>query len=237
MSDAYYLHLTDRLREQLEDPDAFEEGRLPSERVLAERFDTTRVTLRQALGQLEGEGRIHRSNRRGWFVSPPRLDYDPTRDSGFNDYVTAQGRRPRTEVLLTDVQAYPPAAQALGLTAQTPLYHIRRRRFVDERAVLSESMWVVPERAPGLLEEGQFGVSLWAELRGRYGLTLAHRELRFYSESLGEQAARELGVAMGSPGLTVRRATFDEQHRPIGYDEERWLHNALCITVTLKNKP
>ena len=234
MSDAYYLHLTDRLRDLIQDPEAFEDDRLPSERVLAERFHTTRVTLRQALAQLEGEGRIHRSNRRGWFVSPPRLDYDPTRDAGFNDYVKAQGRRPRTEVLLTDTRPHPPAAEALGLSLDRPFHHIRRRRFVDDRAVLCESLWVVPERAPQLLE-GDFTGSLWGQLRERWGLTLAHRSLRLYSEAIHAREAEALGVAAGTAGLSVRRTIFDEQRRPVEYDEEHWLHNALCIAVELEN--
>ncbi|MDT8878629.1 UTRA domain-containing protein [Halomonas saccharevitans] len=234
MSDAYYLHLTDRLRDLLETPEAFGDDRLPSERMLAERFRTTRVTLRQALAQLEGEGRIHRSNRRGWFVSPPPLDYDPTRDAGFNDYVQAQGRRPRTEVLLTDIRPHRPAAEALGLPIDHPFHHIRRRRFVDDRAVLSESLWVVPERAPRLLE-GDFTASLWGQLRDRWGVTLAHRSLRLYSEALRAQEAEELGVAAGTAGLSLRRAIFDAHHRPVEYDEEHWLHNALCITVDLEN--
>ncbi|QFT84592.1 Putative transcriptional regulator of 2-aminoethylphosphonate degradation operons [Halomonas sp. THAF12] len=234
MSDAYYLHLTDRLRDLIQDPEAFEDDRLPSERVLAERFHTTRVTLRQALAQLEGEGRIHRSNRRGWFVSPPRLDYDPTRDAGFNDYVKAQGRRPRTEVLLTDTRPHPPAAEALGLPLDRSFHHIRRRRFVDDRAVLCESLWVVPERAPQLLE-GDFTGSLWGQLRERWGLTLAHRSLRLYSEAIHAREAEALGVAAGTAGLSVRRTIFDEQRRPVEYDEEHWLHNALCIAVELEN--
>ncbi|MDC8802041.1 UTRA domain-containing protein [Halomonas pacifica] len=236
MSDAYYLRLTDRLRELLSDPHACEEGRLPAERTLAERFRTTRVTLRQALAQLEGEGRIHRSNRRGWFVSPARLDYDPTRDAGFNDYVRAQGRRPRTEVLLTETRPYPTAAEALGLPADQPFCHIRRRRFVDDRAVLAESLWVVPERAPGLLEGDYASHSLWGQLRSRWGLSLTHRSLRLYSEALPEREAAELGVAAGTAGLSVRRTIFDERRRPVEYDEEHWLHDALCITVELDGK-
>ncbi len=54
-------------------------------------------TLRQALQQLEAEGLVYRENRRGWFVSPRRTRYDPTRISGFMDHVSAQGRTPRTE--------------------------------------------------------------------------------------------------------------------------------------------
>ena len=160
MSDAYYLQLTEQLRALIDQNASQWEGKLPAERSLAERFATTRVTLRQALSQLEGEGLIHRSNRRGWFISPARLVYDPTRDAGFNDYVRAQGRQPRTAVLKLENRLHPPAARALGLPDDQPFHHIRRRRYVDDRAVLVESLWVVPERAPELLDI-YAGQSLW----------------------------------------------------------------------------
>ncbi|WP_273890684.1 GntR family transcriptional regulator, partial [Serratia marcescens] len=51
-------------------------GKLPSERALSEQFATTRITLQEALGQLEAQGVIYRQVRRGWFISPPRLIYN-----------------------------------------------------------------------------------------------------------------------------------------------------------------
>ncbi|WP_225321226.1 GntR family transcriptional regulator, partial [Pseudomonas aeruginosa] len=42
----------------------------PAERKLSELFATTRITLREALIQLESQGLIYREERRGWFVSP-----------------------------------------------------------------------------------------------------------------------------------------------------------------------
>ncbi|WP_142846479.1 UTRA domain-containing protein [Telmatospirillum sp. J64-1] len=232
MSDAYYLQLTEHLRELIRDPERLTDGRLPPERLLAERFRTTRMTLRQALAQLEGEGRIHRSNRRGWFVSPERLLYDPTRDAGFNDYVRAQERVPRTEVLAVETRPHPPAAQALGLPASHAFYHIRRRRFVDDRAVLAESLWVVPERAPGLLEH-RFDHSLWGLLRKHWQIELAHRSIRMMSEALSRQDAKDLGVTPGTAGLGINRAIFDGERRPVEYDEEHWLHDAICVTVDI----
>ena len=73
-------------------------------RDMIERFGCTRVTLRQALQQLEAEGLVYRENRRGWFVSPQRIRYDPTRISGFMDFVSAQGRTPRTECLHAELR-------------------------------------------------------------------------------------------------------------------------------------
>ncbi|WP_156504394.1 GntR family transcriptional regulator, partial [Oleiphilus sp. HI0066] len=54
------------------------EMKLPSERYLSEQHSTTRVTIREALKLLETEGLIYRENRRGWFISPPKLRYDPS---------------------------------------------------------------------------------------------------------------------------------------------------------------
>ena len=235
MPDAYYLQLTEQLRHLIHQHAAQWQGKLPAERGLAERFSTTRVTLRQALAQLEGEGLIHRSNRRGWFISPARLMYDPTRDAGFNDYVRAQGRQPRTAVLALERRTHPPAARALSLPDDQPFHHIRRRRYVDDRAVLVESLWVVPERAPELLEI-YTGQSLWGLLRERWGHYLANRSIRMVSEALSAHDAEELQVSPGTAGLNINRAILDAQQRPIEYDEEHWLHDSLCICVELSGQ-
>lgn len=235
MSDAYYLKLTEQLRTLIGQNSVQWEGRLPAERSLAEHFATTRVTLRQALSQLEGEGLVHRSNRRGWFISPARLVYDPTRDAGFNDYVRAQERLPRTAVLKLESRLHPPAARALGLPDDQPFQHIRRRRYVDDRAVLVESLWVVPERAPELLDI-YAGQSLWGLLRERWGHNLANRSIRMVSEALSPIDAEELFVAPGTAGLSICRAILDGLQRPIEYDEEHWLHDSLCISVELSGQ-
>ena len=74
-------------------------GKLPAERKLSELFATTRITLREALIQLESQGLIYREERRGWFVSPERLAYNPLVRSHFHAMVSEQGRVPATEVL------------------------------------------------------------------------------------------------------------------------------------------
>jgi DNA-binding GntR family transcriptional regulator len=73
-------------------------------------------TLRQALQQLEAEGLVYRENRRGWFVSPRRTRYDPTRISAFMDHVSTQGRSPRTECLQAQLR---PAGDALSNVMET----------------------------------------------------------------------------------------------------------------------
>ena len=77
------------LQEQIEHGLLPPGSKLPAERKLSEVFDTTRITLREALVQLEAQGLIYREERRGWFISPPRLAYDLIRRSRFHAMVTA----------------------------------------------------------------------------------------------------------------------------------------------------
>lgn len=74
-------------------------GKLPSERALSEQFATTRITLQEALGQLEAQGVIYRQVRRGWFISPPRLIYNPLQRSHFHAMAQQQGRAAYTEAI------------------------------------------------------------------------------------------------------------------------------------------
>ncbi|MBH9055052.1 GntR family transcriptional regulator, partial [Pseudomonas aeruginosa] len=96
-----YLRIRDQLAADI--AQGVLQVKLPSERELAERFLCTRITLREALQQLETEGLVYRENRRGWFVAPPRIRYNPTRTTGFMEYVSAQGRQPRTELSLIHI--------------------------------------------------------------------------------------------------------------------------------------
>ena len=127
--------------------------RLPSERQLQVGGGVARGTVREALFQLEAEGIIYRKDRSGWYVSPPPVVYDPTRWEGFMSYVEAQGRRPETETLSkVEIACDGILAQIFSRPIGAPMYWIRRRRLIDGRAVLIESIIVDGARAPGLLE-------------------------------------------------------------------------------------
>jgi DNA-binding FadR family transcriptional regulator len=61
-----------QLRHWLSAAEVPESGRLPPERVLAERFQVTRAELRKALAVLETEGRLRRHVGRGTFLAASR---------------------------------------------------------------------------------------------------------------------------------------------------------------------
>lgn len=234
LSSPLYLRVRDEIATRITQGEMPPNTRLPSERILAEDVGTTRVTARLALSQLEAEGRIYRSNRRGWFVSPPRLIYNPAKDYSFSDNVTSQNRTPKTETL--EVQAMTASswlAAKTGLEAGDRVVRLRRRRHIDERPVLVENIYLNARRLPEI-ETFDFNQSLWKLLREHYGVELVQKHIEMYPTALVNPHAESLGVNAGIAGLYVTRCSRDANGCFIELDEEFWLHDALSIQVEVR---
>ncbi|MBX8528608.1 GntR family transcriptional regulator [Pseudomonas cichorii] len=206
--------------------------KFPSEREMSERFGCTRVTLRQALQQLEADGQVYRENRRGWYVSPQRIRYDPTRISGFMEYVAAQGRTPVTECLSAELR---PAgswlARRMGLrSSDEPVFHLQRRRWVDRRPVLLEYNALVASWCPGLLE-ADLNTSLTQVLRERFRRVQSRCELTMHNSTVDEHQAELLQLTVGSSSLYLERLNFGEQDQPVEFDQEFWRPDALSVVM------
>ena len=77
---------------------------MPTERELAERFETSRTTVRQAIAELVVDGRLERTQGRGTFVAQPKL-MQVRQLTSFSQDLQAQGRRPGSVMLRIDAAA------------------------------------------------------------------------------------------------------------------------------------
>ncbi|EIK94632.1 putative transcriptional regulator [Pseudomonas sp. M47T1] len=228
-----YLRISDQLAEDIAHGRLAPGERLATERDMAEHFGCTRVTLRQALQRLEAQGTLYRGHRRGWFVAPTPIRYDPTRITGFMEYVSAQGREPRTECLLAEQR---PAgawlAQRMGIGAQDLVFYLQRRRWVDARPVLLETNVLNPSWCPGLLEHRLDG-SLTALLREHYGQQQARSQINLKPCLLDEGQSAELEIASGSSGLYLERVCFAQDGSIVEFDREFWRPDAVEVTLSI----
>lgn len=219
------------LQEQVEHGLLAPGSKLPAERKLSELFSTTRITVREALLQLEARGLIYREERRGWFVSPPRLAYNLMQRSHFHAMVSAQGRVPLTEVLSARLQPASAAVCAwLQLPALSSVIQIRRARRIDKRLVLYVEHYLNPRFFPGILD---FDLNQsMTELYARH-FDLHYGRVRFeiVPSSLQAEAAAALRVSPGSPGLNITRVNYDQHQRLIDCDLEFWRHDAIHVGV------
>lgn len=125
------------LRETIRSGAMSEGHKLPSERALSERFSTTRITIKDALVSLETEGVIYREDRRGWYVSPDRIRYNPLSRSHFHQMIHDQHRIAETKLVsVRSEMAVGEYAKTLELESMALIHIIERLRYIDGRAVL-----------------------------------------------------------------------------------------------------
>ncbi|MEH6551602.1 MAG: GntR family transcriptional regulator [Pseudomonadales bacterium] len=106
-----YLALSKRIR----DGEFAGETPLPAERRLVEAYSVSRSTVIKAIDQLCHEGIVEKRQGSGTFVLAPKLDFDPTGQSTFSDYLQRQGidaqwtilRRYQVELPDTVLQEHP----------------------------------------------------------------------------------------------------------------------------------
>lgn len=202
-------------------------AKLPSERELGEQLRTTRITLREALSRLESEGRVYRSNRRGWFLSPPRFKLELARKANFYKMAQEQGRSVKTR--LCDMRHLRPDAQlqdALGVDARVLLWEISRIRAIDERWVMAEQIYIRRADFPGI-ESRDLSHSLTSVMTEHYGVEISRESTRILVGALPTRQAAELNAAPGSPCLHIVRQRYNSAGRVVDYNLEFWLPNAV----------
>ncbi|WP_105101585.1 UTRA domain-containing protein [Microbulbifer pacificus] len=208
--------------------------KLPSERELAEHLGLTRITLRDGLNRLEGEGIIYRQNRRGWFVAPQRFVMKPAHKVDFNRMAEEQGFQPSTRVLqLRRQQQRREIYQAFGLEKSNRFYALRRVRSLDGRAVMVEDSYMALERFPGL-EQLELSASVTAQLHARYGVSVSREQCNIQMGHLEESHAEPLGLHAGALGLKILRLRYDAQDSLIDYNVEHWLPHAIEMEVATR---
>ena len=212
----------------------FASGRLPSERELVEQFSSTRITVRDALSKLEAEGLIYRSNRRGWFVSPSRLVYDPSSRVNFYLLAAQQNKIPATQLLSQRCIKGPiEARDALGLGTKEKLIELVRVRSLNGRPVLFETIYLPEKRFPKL-NKARLEGSLTTLMEEEYAVNISYEDNRIRVSAVYDQVAESLSLIKGAPCLEVTRIRYEGDQQAFEYDKEFWIHSAIELSVPSK---
>ncbi|WP_438463590.1 phosphonate utilization transcriptional regulator PhnR [Marinomonas sp. PE14-40] len=224
-----YLKIMESINEQIEAGLLAPGSKFPAERKLAETFNTSRVTLREALSLLESDGKIFREDRRGWFVSPRPLSYDPTNTDNFKTMALKAKREPRSELLSSELLPCPKdAAKLLGVEAFTQVFKLERLRFLDDRPVAVTINYVIAEYFPEL-QEKDFIESLTQTYKDDYDILYSQTRYHIRTSSLQGKIAQALRATSGSTAMLVERVNHDQNGRLIDCDIEYWRHDAINI--------
>ncbi|MFJ3234173.1 GntR family transcriptional regulator [Streptomyces sp. NPDC086787] len=196
-----YWHLRTVLSEALDSE--FSVGEiLPNERDLAARFGVARATLRQALEQLELEGRLQRRRGVGTTVAPPRVGVAVGTERHVWPGAADDAWQPADST-----RSAPPAAvaDALGTGPEQPVHTVRRSRVSQGRPVAAELLYIPDASVPDLtaIDTPSGPARARAVLRELQRLDLEGQDRAVELGSARAEDARELDRLPGAPVLVV----------------------------------
>ena len=212
-AEPYYLQLAERIRQQISAGALAMGDRLPSEGELANTWNLSRATVREALRLLEEQGWIIRIARRGAFASmPPQRGWMlQGREGFFEDEVQGRRRQVTTLVLRAEQAPLPAAAvEALQLPTGSHGYVLERLRELDGNVALF-SINYLPPQIGTLVSRSEVPTgkgSLNAILR-KAGYAVAGASRTVEAVAADGEIAERLQVPAGAPLLKIKSTSWD----------------------------
>ena len=212
----FHAQVRESLRSRIVDGTWLPDQQLPSEHEMTALFAVSRITVRQALQDLQNEGLIYRVHGKGTFVSRPHATQDLMRLQSFGEAMQPLGYETFNK-LISVRELTPPAAVAerMQLKRSAKVSEITRVRFLNKEPVsLDISHFALP-LGRRLAEQDLASRDLFIILEQDFGLRLGHADMVIGSRLAEEGQARLLGVSPGAALLHVDRLTSGDQGEPL----------------------
>jgi GntR family transcriptional regulator len=208
-------------------------SRLPPERHLADSLGVSRMTVRQALGELEREGLLHRVVGRagGTFVREPLVERHPATAAGLSAELRRQGLAAGTELISAGVEpARKRTAAALDLERGEPVVVIVRLRLADGKPLAVERS-SLPARLFPDIEDLDLGGSLYDLMGDHFGRRPVRAVERLETAEARPSDARSLGVRRGAPVILVERIGYAEDGTAVEFARDRFRGDRTRIVI------
>ncbi|MET3554659.1 MULTISPECIES: GntR family transcriptional regulator [Burkholderia] len=214
-----YVQIKDTLRARILDGSYAPHSRMPSEHELCAMFDVSRITVRQALGDLQKEGLLFKLHGKGTFVSKPKAFQNVTSLQGFAEAMSSMGYEIVNQLRsVRTVKADRHLATKLNVPEGAPLVEIHRVRLLNREPVSLEQTWV-PEALGKRLAGADLATrDIFLILENDCGVPLGHADVSIDAILADDDIVDALRVEESSPVLRIERLTHDASGTPIDYE-------------------
>lgn len=192
----------------------------PTEQLIQETYDVSRTTVRQALSELESEGKITRHRGRGTFVAKPKVSHSADQYPNLADHMSEQGLTPGWKLLSAGwTVAENEVSKRLLVPAGQRVFCLERLRLENDEPIGHHLAYITPDYA-GLIDEQSFTDG--GSLRYLHNLSVlqsstANRTLEAVPAS--HRVAALLNIEEGAALLRVRRSIYTPEGQPIEFFE------------------
>lgn len=212
-----YYQIQEMIRRKMEAGEWEPGDVLPSERIFAEEYEVSRMTVRQAITELVNEGLLRREKGKGTFVAEKKLEQTLQGLTSFTEDMKARGLEPGNILKhFRVIEASGDVVKALNMKKQEPVYEIQRIRLADEKPMALETTYVNANLIKGLSEE-TVTKSLYNYIETQLNLKIGYAEQTLESSIATDKEADLLGIETGDPILWIARITHLHDGTPFEY--------------------
>jgi GntR family transcriptional regulator len=211
-----YYQLAELIRDQVRQGELQPGDQLSAERILADRYAISRMTVRQAITYLVREGVVVARHGLGTFVAAPKLTHDALHLLGFTEEMMRQGGTAASQVL-EQARITPPSriGASLQLQAGAEVVRIVRLRLAGQAPLLLETSCVAAALCPGLEDEDLTRQSLYSVLEQRYGLQPRRARQSLEATVANAYEAALFDIAPGTAMFLLEGIAYDSHERAI----------------------
>jgi GntR family transcriptional regulator len=228
-----YYRLERSLREQIRNGTLKPGDPIPPESQLVEQFQTSRVTVRQALSRLVFEGLIVRQRGRGSFVAKPRFEHTNSMFWSFDEEMRARGATVEHKLLtMFRTPSEGRVAESLAIAEGTPVHRLERLGIVDHLVVAYELRFLPLSVGDALTPEELQNQSLVTAMTRVFGRRPSRIVVKVTSSAVRSHEARILETKVGAPVLVREHVWHLEA--PILYGKTIFRGDRYAMTVEFK---
>ena len=214
-----YSQLKELLRTRILDGSYASHSQMPSENELGKIFNVSRITVRQALNDLQKEGLIFKIHGKGTFVAKPKAFQNVSRLQGLAEAMSQMGYE-----VINQLQSFKfiPAnsiiAERLKIAEGEEIAEIKRVRLINREPV-SLVITYVSKNLGKQLEKADLATrDIFIIIENDCGIALGHANLAIDAVLAEADLTKALRVEEGSPIMRIERLTHAADGTPLDFE-------------------
>lgn len=203
---------------------------IASERELCEVYGVSRMTIRQAVGELVQEGVLIRIKGKGTFVCEQKLKQQDM--MSFTEIIKKTGNELITEVLDFEIIETPEDFE--DIFTLDKLYKIKRKRIVDKECVALETVYI-PVDYCGYINKDMLNGSLFKILEG-FGYVVDYSTSSISAVIINDELKEIFEVDKNVPMLKTISKTYDNKDKMIFLEEAIYRSDKYLLEVNISRR-
>jgi GntR family transcriptional regulator len=206
-----YLQLMEEIIQKIENKTYTEHQKLPSERELCSMYNLSRITVRQALQELEREGYIYKLHGKGTFVAAATFEQNLVKLYSFTEEMKKLGKTPMTQVIsFEEIAVEKRLAEKMNLQPLDEVFQVVRLRLADNEPLMYETSYLPKRIFPKLTKSQLMEKPMYDVFYQDYQITVTRAVEKFSATHLRDAEADYLNATVQQPAMLIKRFAFHQ---------------------------